>query len=238
MLLYHSLLSPLLNTGLLLPGDALKMASEAYIRGEALLNSAEGFVRQIAGWSEFIRGVYLLVGRRERTTNFLGFTQTMPKAFYDGTTGIQPTDHTILKLNRSAYNHHIERLMVLGNLMLLCEIHPDDVYQWFMEMYIDAYDWVMVPNVYGKSQFADGGLMSTKPYISGSRYVLGISDYTKEPWTEVWDALFWRFIYMHCDKLINNPRIGMLTVNFDRMPALKRTGMISKAEEFLNQLHH
>lgn len=236
MLLHHSLLSPLLNAGLLLPGQTVRAATEAYLRGEATLASVEGFVRQIVGWREFIRGVYVVAGRKERTKNFFGFRNPMPGALYDATTGIPPIDQTIKKLQHSAYNHHIERLMLLGNFMLLCEIHPDAVYQWFMEMYIDAYDWVMVPNVYGMSQFADGGLMSTKPYISGSRYVLGMSDYPKGDWTAIWDALFWRFIHLHRDKLRANPRIGMLAGNFVRMPAGRRSELLDLAEAYLGKL--
>ncbi|MFM8437618.1 MAG: FAD-binding domain-containing protein, partial [Candidatus Kapaibacterium sp.] len=118
-----------------------------------------------------------------------------PAAFYDGTTGITPVDACIRKLLDTGYNHHIERLMVLGNFMLLCEFDPDEVYRWFMEMYIDAYDWVMVPNVYGMSQFADGGGMTTKPYISGSNYIAKMSDFKRDGlWDVTWDALFWRFM--------------------------------------------
>lgn len=118
----------------------------------------------------------------------------MPASFYDGTTGVETIDTTIRKVLQTGYCHHIERLMLLGNFMLLCEIDPNEVYQWFMELFIDAYDWVMVPNVYGMSQFADGGLMATKPYISGSSYVLKMSHFKKGDWCPVWDALFWHFM--------------------------------------------
>lgn len=164
------------------------------------MNSLEGFVRQVLGWREFIRGIYHVVGSKQRTTNYWGFTRKIPQSFYDGTTGIVPLDNVIQKLVKTGYSHHIERLMVLSNFMLLCEFDPDEVYRWFMEMYIDAYDWVMVPNVYGMGQFADGGLMCTKPYISGSNYVLKMSDYKKDgKWTEIWDGLFWRFMHVHRD---------------------------------------
>lgn len=114
----------------------------------------------------------------------------MPAAFYDGSTGIVPVDHVVQSVLDTGYCHHIERLMILGNFMLLCDIHPDAVYQWFMELFIDAYDWVMVPNVYGMSQFADGGGMTTKPYISGSGYVRKMSDFPKGPWCKIWDSLY------------------------------------------------
>ena len=115
-----------------------------------------------------------------------------------------------------AYSHHIERLMIAGNLMVLCEIHPDEVYKWFMEFFIDAYDWVMVPNVYGMSQFADGGLFATKPYISGSNYLLKMSDHRKDEWCGTWDALYWRFIDKHRDFFAQNPRMKMMVSLFDK----------------------
>lgn len=237
ILLHHSMLSPLLNIGLLRPEAVVETAVEAIGRGEAQLPSVEGFVRQIVGWREFIRGVYVLAGRKERSRNYFGFSHALPEAFYQATTGVEPVDITIRKLLGTAYNHHIERLMVLGNFMLLCEIRPDEVYRWFMEMYIDAYDWVMVPNVYGMSQFADGGLMSTKPYFSGSRYLLSMSDYSKGGWTEIWDALFWRFIHRYRGKLKSNPRIGMLSGSFDRMAPQKQAALLENAERFLQSLH-
>jgi deoxyribodipyrimidine photolyase-related protein len=123
--------------------------------------------------------------------------------------------------------------MILGNFMLLCEFHPDAVYRWFMEMYIDAYDWVMVPNVYGMSQFADGGMMCTKPYISGSNYVLKMSDYKADGhWEKIWDALFWRFMHKQRDFFGTNPRLGMLLKTLDRMPAEKQEQMWRTAAEW------
>ena len=118
---------------------------------------------------------------------------------------------------QTGYCHHIERLMVLGNFMQLCEFDPDEVYRWFMEMFIDAYDWVMVPNVYGMTQFADGGLMTTKPYVSGSNYLMKMSDYKKGDWQQIWDGLFWRFMHVHRDFFLTNPRLGMLVNTFDKM---------------------
>jgi deoxyribodipyrimidine photolyase-related protein len=126
--------------------------------------------------------------------------------------------------------------MVLGNFMLLCEFDPDEVYQWFMELFIDAYDWVMVPNVYGMSQYADGGLMSTKPYISSSNYLRKMSDFDPGPWQEVWDALFWRFIHVHRKQLNRNPRLRMLIGSLDRMKKEKRDQYMDIAERFLASL--
>ncbi len=126
--------------------------------------------------------------------------------------------------------------MVLGNFMLLCEFEPDEVYVWFMTLFIDAYDWVMVPNVYGMSQFADGGIFATKPYISGSNYILKMSDYKKEAWAEVWDALFWRFMDKQRDFFLQNPRLGMLVRTFDKMDQSKKNAYWTTAEAFLKRL--
>lgn len=236
-ILNHSVLTPMLNVGLLTPHQILDKTIAFAFEHNIPINSLEGFVRQIIGWREFIRGVYLTKGRQERTTNFWGFSRKIPASFYDGTTGILPVDETIRKVISTGYCHHIERLMVLGNFMLLCEFDPDDVYRWFMELFIDAYDWVMVPNVYGMSQFADGGILSTKPYISGSNYLMKMSDYPKGEWQEIWDALFWRFMDKQRTFFLGNPRLGMLVRTFDKWDASKQLAVHQKAEAFLSQLN-
>lgn len=232
--LFHSVLTPMLNIGLLSPRQVI----EAALRHQknVPINSLEGFIRQVIGWREYVRLVYLTRGRRQRTTNFWGFTSPLPPAFYDGSTGVEPVDFVIRRVLRTGYCHHIERLMILGNFMLLCEIHPDAVYQWFMEMFVDAYDWVMVPNVYGMSQYADGGGMTTKPYISGSSYVLKMSDFRKGPWCAIWDALYWRFIDRHADVLAANPRMTMVVRLRDRLKD-KIAHHRQVAEKFLSKLH-
>ena len=126
--------------------------------------------------------------------------------------------------------------MVLGNFMMLCEFDPDEVYQWFMELFIDAYDWVMVPNVYGMSLFADGGMMSTKPYISSSNYIMKMSNYKKGKWQETWDGLFWTFMDKHREFFLSNPRLGMLIRTFDKMNQEKKEMHFNNAKQFLNQL--
>jgi deoxyribodipyrimidine photolyase-related protein len=237
VLLHHSLLSPLINVGLLQPkkviDEAIAFASDCDIP----LNSLEGFVRQVLGWREYIRAVYVLKGSEERTRNYWGFKRKIPASFWQGNTGIVPLDNSIKKVLRTGYCHHIERLMVLGNFMLLCEFDPNEVYQWFMELFIDSYDWVMVPNVYGMSQFADGGLMATKPYISGSNYLMKMSDHPKGKWQEVWDALFWRFMHVHREFFLQNPRLGMLVRTFDKMPESKRLAHLKTAEAFLEKMN-
>lgn len=235
--LHHSVLTPLLNVGLLLPADVIDKAIDYAEKNNVPYNSLEGFVRQIIGWREFIRMVYTREGNKQRTTNYWGFTRKIPASFYNGTTGIEPVDCTIKKLNQSAYNHHIERLMVISNFMLLCEFAPNEVYRWFMEMYIDAYDWVMVPNVYGMGQFADGGLMCTKPYISGSNYLFKMSNYKKgEPWAKIWDALFWRFMHTHRQFFLKNPRLSMLINTFDKWDGAKKENTLKIADDYLSGL--
>ena len=235
-ILHHSVLTPMLNVGLLTPQYIIDEALQFASNNEIPINSLEGFIRQIIGWREFIRAVYELKGKEERTKNYWGFTRKIPPSFWNGTTGIEPIDDTIKKVLETGYCHHIERLMVLGNFMLLCEFDPNEVYRWFMELFIDAYDWVMVPNVYGMSQFADGGLMATKPYISGSNYLMKMSDYKKGEWQTIWDGLFWRFMDTHRTFFLQNPRLGMLVRTFDKMQLSKQQVHLANAEKFINAL--
>lgn len=232
--LFHSNLSSSLNIGLLDPVQVVKSTLEFANKKKIPINSVEGFIRQVIGWREYIRAVYLLKGVEERTKNHFGFERKMPESFWDGSTGITPVDVTIQRILKTAYAHHIERLMVLGNFMLIAELHPDDVYKWFMSLFIDAYDWVMVPNVYGMSQFADGGMMSTKPYISGSNYLLKMSNYKKGDWSETWDALFWRFMNVHIQTFQQNPRLSFLLNTWNNFSAQKKKELMNKAEDFLS----
>jgi len=235
-ILHHSMLTPMLNVGLVTPGQIVNAALDYSLKNDIPLNTTEGFIRQLIGWREFMRGYYEAKGPVARTKNYWNFTRRIPKSFYDGTTGIAPIDQTIKKVLERGYCHHIERLMVLGNFMLLCEFDPDEVYQWFMELFIDAYDWVMVPNVYAMSQFADGGLLSTKPYIAGSNYIMKMSNYEKGPWQEIWDALFWRFMHVHRSFFTTNPRLGMLVGSFDKMETEKQKSLLNTAHRFLTSL--
>jgi deoxyribodipyrimidine photolyase-related protein len=234
--LHHSILSSSINTGLLHPREVIDKTIRFAEQHGIALNNTEGFIRQILGWREYIRGVYVHHGVAGRTRNYWNHTRSIPTSFWNGTTGIAPVDDAIRRTLRDGYTHHIDRLMILGNFMLLCEFDPDQVYHWFMSLYIDAYDWVMVPNVYGMSQFADGGLMSTKPYISGSAYVLKMSDYPKGDWTIIWDALFWRFIHLHRDFFTSNPRLSMMVNTLDKMDPAKKQFHLSRAEQWLHSL--
>jgi deoxyribodipyrimidine photolyase-related protein len=231
--LYHSILTPMLNTGLLTPREIIGKVLEHGDKHHTPLNAVEGFVRQVMGWREFIRIVYEREGRKQRTTNHFNFTRSLPYSFWTGTTGIAPVDQVIRHTLDHSYTHHINRLMVLGNFMLLCEFNPHDVYRWFMEMYIDAYDWVMVPNVYGMSQYADGGMMTTKPYISGSNYLIKMGNWQKGDWQVVWDGLFWRFMDKHRTLFTRNPRMGMLLNTFDKMDPKRKNTLLANAEAFL-----
>ena len=238
LVLNHSLLTPMLNIGLLTPLQVIETSLQYAEQNNIPFNSVEGFVRQIIGWREFIRGIYVVKGSEERTRNYWQFNKKIPASFYNGTTGIEPIDVVIKKVLKTGYCHHIERLMILGNFMLLNEYDPDEVYQWFMELFIDAYDWVMVPNVYGMSQFADGGLMASKPYISGSSYVLKMSHYKKGDWCDTWDALFWEFMNKQRAFFSSNPRLGMLLKTYDKMSEEKRNNYKQVVATFNVKMEH
>ena len=233
--LWHSSLSPPLNLGLLTPGQVLKRVLDFAMERATPLNSLEGFVRQVLGWREFIRASYVVDGSRMRTTNHFQHRRPLQPAYWTGDSGLFPVDFVIRKAMRWAYTHHIERLMVMGCHFLLTETDPDAVYAWFMGSHIDAYDWVMVPNVYGMSQFADGGLFATKPYICGSAYLRKMSNYPKGEWEAVWTALYWRFIEQHRDILLSNQRTAMLPRLFDRMAAGIRSAHLERAGEWLRR---
>jgi deoxyribodipyrimidine photolyase-related protein len=221
--LFHSVLSPYLNIGLLTPEEVIKETLKFSEENDMPMNSLEGFIRQIIGWREYIRMVYIKLGSKIRNVNYFEAKKKIAYSFWTGKTGILPVDNTVQKLVSTAYSHHIPRLMIMGNFMNLCGFDPDEVYRWFMEMYIDSYDWVMVPNVYSMALYADGGMITTKPYISGSAYILKMSDFkkSKEPddksWDKIWDALFWNFVGKHYDKLKSEGRLGFIGVQYSKM---------------------
>jgi len=237
-ILFHSLLSPLINSGLLTPQFIVDSSLNFAKKNKIPMNSLEGFIRQIIGWREFMRAIYVIEGVKQRNSNYWNHKYPMPKAFYDGTTDIYPVDNVIERLLDEAYLHHIERLMILGNFMNLCEIEPKSIYQWFMELFIDAYDWVMVPNVYGMSLNADGGLITTKPYISSSNYVLKMSDYKKGDWCNIWNGLYWRFIHKHQVKIKKNPRMSMMVNIMKRMDKKNLNAHLKIANNYLKELHN
>ncbi len=234
--LFHSVLTPALNIGLITPAEIVDRAIAFSESKKIPLNSLEGFIRQIIGWREFIRAIYVREGTRLRKSNHWNHDRPIPQSLWTGTTGILPVDQVIKGVTHHAYSNHIERLMIIGNFMLLCEFRPDDIYRWFMEFYIDSYDWVMVPNVYGMSQYAAGGFMSTKPYISGSNYILKMSNYKKEAWCDTWDALYWTFIQKHREEFLKNPRMSMMVRQYDKIDNSRKIKLQHNRELFLVKL--
>lgn len=232
--LFHSVLSPTLNIGLLTPQEIIDATMIHANNNRIPLNSLEGFIRQIIGWREYVRASYYLNGGRQRSKNFFSHHHKIPASFYKGSTGILPIDRLIQSILRTGYCNHIERLMVLGNFLLLTESSPQDIYHWFMGYFVDAYDWVMVPNIYGMSQYADGGKIVTKPYISGSNYLLKMSNYPKGIWTDIWDGLFWRFMHIHSPLFSSNPRTSALMTLFKKNEKAIFPKM-QKAEEWLKE---
>lgn len=234
--LFHSVLTPALNIGLLTPAQVVTATLDHARAHRVPLNALEGFLRQLVGWREFIRLLYEREGVAMRTANFWHHVRPLPRAFYEGTTGLPPVDNVIRRLHDGAWCHHIERLMVLSNVMLLGGYRPDEVYRWFMELFIDAYDWVMVPNVYDMGLFAAGGVFATKPYISGSAYLRKMSDYPAGPWCATWDALFWNFIGQHRDYFAGNPRLSMMAHTWDNLGPERQRGHRDQAARFLEGL--
>ena len=224
----------MVNAGLLTPEEVVNEAIKAMEKNPDIpLSSVEGFVRQVMGWREFVRGIYQNFSDVEEQKNFFNHKRKLTHHWYDGTTGLPPVDDAIKKANEFGYCHHIERLMVLSNIMLLSELHPHEVHKWFMELFVDSADWVMGPNVYGMGQFSDGGIFATKPYISGSNYILKMSDYKKGDWCDVWDGLFWRFIGNHAAFFSKNPRMNMMVKLLEKMDPAKKKKLLAAAENFI-----
>ncbi len=231
---FHSALSPMINLGLLTPQQVVDAVVAN--KDRALLQSVEGFVRQVIGWREFIRGVYRLHGEEQATSNYWEHKRELADCWYDGTTGLPPLDDTIRTAQSLGWTHHIPRLMIAGNLMTLCEIRPQSAHTWFMEMYVDSAEWVMGPNVYGMGLFSDGGIFATKPYICGSNYILKMSDYAKGDWCDIMDGLYWRFIDKHRDFFGANPRLGLMIRALDKLNDERRTRIFAAAESFIERV--
>lgn len=233
---FHSVLSALINIGLLTPGRVLERTLAHAADHEIPLSSLEGFVRQIIGWREFIRGVWDTLPPPHWGQNLWDHQRELTKHWYEGTTEIQPLDDAIRRARATGYGHHIERLMVVGNLMLLCRVRPDAAYRWFMEMYVDSADWVMAPNVYGMALFSEGGAFTTKPYICGSNYLRKMSDYGKGPWCDVVDGLYWSFVDAHRTFFEANPRTKMMLRTLDRIDAERRQRIFQLADRFVDRV--
>lgn len=241
--LFHSALSPALNLGLLTPREVLDHALMHARQHGVRISSLEGFVRQIIGWREFVRGIYRHYSDRQESANFFGHTRGLRPCWYDATTGLPPLDDVIRKALRYGWTHHIERLMVASNLMTLCEIEPRAAHRWFMEMYVDSSDWVMGPNVFGMGLFSDGGIFATKPYICGSNYLLKMGCDAKgspaplfeggHSWRDVMDGLYWRFVHRRRTFFRGQARMARMVATLDRLDPDRRRRLFQAAENFI-----
>ncbi len=231
--LYHSVLSATINIGLLTPIDVLETVVDYGLTHKIPLPSLEGFVAQVLGWREYMRAVYVKMPTHPKDR--LGHRRALGPAWYEGTTGLLPVDTAIARVRENAYLHHIERLMIVGNAMFLAEIRPTEVYRWFMEMFADSWDWVMVGNVYYMSQWASDAI-TTKPYISSSAYVLRMSDYGKGDWCAAWDALYWSAIHRHAALIRKNYRMAAQVSFWEKKSAAEKKEIQQRAAEALKHM--
>lgn len=232
--IYHSLLTPFLNTGLLNPQDILNQLPSRPDKNLAI-ESLEGFIRQIIGWREFIRIIYQRYSTQQEASNYFNHQRLMNSNWYSGNTGCPPLDGVIKKTLKYGYAHHIERLMILSNMMNLCEINPTHVHRWFMELFIDSSDWVMGPNVYGMGLMSDGGIFATKPYICGSNYWIKMGRYKKADWCLEVDGLYWRFVREKSPVLKKNPRLSMMVKSYEKMDSFKKDTLEKAATTFIHR---
>ena len=233
--LFHSLLSPLLNIGLLTPEEVVNKSLKFAKINKIKINNVEGFIRQIIGWREFIKNVYDYHNTFMKTSNFWNHTLKLKKSWYDGTTGIEPLDQAIKEIDKHGYAHHIIRLMLIANIMNLSGIDPKEIFKWFMEMFIDSSDWVMTPNVFGMGTFSDGGIFATKPYICGSNYLLKMSDYKRGDWCEVVDGLYWQFIEKNKKYIKSNHRLSMMAYSLEKIDPDRKKRIFSQANNFIKE---
>ena len=234
-ILFHSALSPYINLGLITPEFIVSKTLQFHKKNKIRLNSLEGYVRQVIGWREFMRGIYQKYSDEMEKKNFFKHNRKMKNSWYEGTTGLPPLDYAIKNALKHGWSHHIERLMILSNIMNLCELKPKIVYKWFMEMFVDSSDWVMVPNVYGMGLYSDGGIFATKPYICGSSYFMKMMDFKKGDWCNTMDGLYWRFINRNRSFFLKNPRLSMMVRIFDKMKSDRKKLILSEAEKFINK---
>lgn len=238
----HSLLASAINIGLLQPMEVIRAAETAYRQGMAPLAAVEGFIRQILGWREYVRGVYVVMGASYSHSNELAHTRQLPNAFWGEKSGLHCLDTCVAEVLDNGYSHHIQRLMVLGNFALLYGVEPKQVNDWFNQMYVDAFDWVVTPNVIGMAQHADGGRMASKPYVSSGQYIKKMSNYCAscayDPNVRVgeracpFNALYWAFIDRHAARWSRNPRMSMIVASWNKMPAADREALLAQAARF------
>ncbi len=244
--MYHSHISFYINLGLLEPLECITAAQDAYYKKHASLNCVEGFIRQILGWREYVRGLYWLKMPEYKKLNYFNATRKLPWFYWDGNTKMNCIKQCISQTQEHAYAHHIQRLMVLGNFALLTGIHPDEVNEWYLIVYADAYEWVELPNVTGMILFADGGYLGSKPYAASGAYINKMSNYCQNCEYDVkqktgsqacpFNYLYWNFLETHKDKLKKNPRLKMIYSTLEKMDASKKQAIRSDSEKFLNSL--
>ena len=239
-------MSHYLNAGLLDPLAVCRRVERAYIDGDVPLNAAEGFIRQIIGWREYVRGIYWLKMPDYAGSNFFSATRPLPDFYWTGKTDMACLAAAISQTREEAYAHHIQRLMVTGNFAMLAGIDPHQVHEWYLAVYADAYEWVEMPNTLGMSQFADGGLLGSKPYAASGNYINKMSDYCGACRFDVkqktgegacpFNSLYWHFLDRNRDKLDGNPRLGPVYCTWDRMTADKQQAYRDSADAFLDAL--
>jgi len=244
--LYHAVIGLYLNAGLLDPLEVCRRVETAYREGHAPLNAAEGFIRQIIGWREYIRGIYWLKMPDYAETNFFAASRPLPHFYWTGETGMNCLRQCVTQTREEAYAHHIQRLMVTGNFALLAGIGPKAVCEWYLLVYADAYEWVELPNTHGMALFADGGVLGSKPYASSGKYIDRMSDYCRHCRYDVRQAtgpdacpfnfLYWNFLAENADKLSGNPRMAMMYRTLGRMDDERVAAMRKQASEFLDTL--
>jgi deoxyribodipyrimidine photolyase-related protein len=244
--LYHGLVGLYINAGLLDPMEVCEAVEAAWQAGDAPINAAEGFIRQIIGWREYVRGIYFLEGPDYTQRNGLKHTRDLPAVYWGGATFMRCMKQSVAQTKEEAYAHHIQRLMVTGNFALLAGIAPAQVHEWYLAVYADAYEWVEAPNVIGMSQFADGGIIASKPYVSSGNYINKMSDYCGSCAYKVaqktgkqacpFNLLYWHFLDRHRDLFKGNPRMGNMYAVWDRMDAAKRQTIITEGDDILARL--
>lgn len=244
--LYHAVLSPYINIGLLGPLEVCEAAQRAWRDGKVPINAAEGFIRQIIGWREYVRGIYFLEGPDYPSRNMLGHDRDLPGFYWGAKTQMNCVAQAVSQTQGHAYAHHIQRLMVTGNFALIAGIDPQQVHEWYLEVYADAFEWVESPNTLGMSQFADGGVIASKPYVSSGSYINRMSNYCKGCAYSVnkktgegacpFNLLYWHFLDRHRDRFENNSRMGNMYRTWDRMDKEKRETVLAEAEDWLLRL--
>ncbi len=245
-MLYHAIISPYINIGLLDPLTVCQRAEAEYHAGRAPLNAVEGFIRQIIGWREFVRGIYMLEGPDYTARNVLGHHRALPGVYWGGKTRMTCMAQAVGQTRDLAYAHHIQRLMVTGNFALLAGVDPAQVHEWYLAVYADAFEWVEAPNTIGMSQFADGGVVASKPYVSSGAYINRMSDYCKSCSYQVsaktgenacpFNLLYWDFISRHRERFASNPRMGPMYRTWDKMDATHRDTVLRDAAVVLARL--